>query len=474
MRTLPPTIISYVSATVAISLCFACSKDKMSTTDTPDTGTSMTIADSGIHPDAMTPPMDSGVTPDAGFAPDTGPVDDNNDSFAEAETVLINGEKVGHINPAGDFDYFSFEAAAGDWLVLYTTANPSSQPNRVDTVITLYDSNMVQLAENDDGIPRQSPDSEIIYHVPTTGTYFIMVQEFSTWKEGRTPEGAENYRYRIHVDKFVAENNDYITIDSEAGNDIATANNLTFYSRANSGYAMGTLASDSDIDVYRFTIPVGPDQNFRAQIMPAGVDGYGSTSGIGLIWITDVTGSTITARIDNGPQDLFRLSPPLAAGDYLMWVSHPGMATGSNDHYTIKNYLNNDNPPEMEDTNNDTREGAELVTMSDATLRSGFILTDMPFGDVDNLKFEVKTGEEVAVYCGSRSSGSGIQQLTATVTDMSGTMIGTGTETATSGISLSEMTITSTMGYVRLSRGEQDMEVTGQWVRCGIRAGIPD
>jgi len=124
--------------------------------------------------------------------------------------------------------------------------------------------------------------------------------------------------------------------------------------------------------------------------------------------------------------------------------------------------------------NNDTREGAETIAMSSATTRSGFILSDLGFGDVDNFKFEVQAGEQVAVACGSRSSGSGIQELTATVTDMSGAMVGSGTETATSGISLQELTITSTIGYLTLTRGSQDMSVTGQYVRCGVRAAIPD
>jgi hypothetical protein len=191
------------------------------------------------------------------------------------------------------------------------------------------------------------------------------------------------------------------------------------------------------------------------------------------MWITDVSGSTISARIDNSSQDLFVLSPSILPGDYLLWVAHPGNAAGANDHYVMKSIVRGDNPKEQDDATNNSRSGAETIAMSNATVRTGFVLVDLPDGDSDHFKFEVKAGEDVYVSCGSRTSGSGILDLTATVTDLGGTVIAANTETATSAAVLSKMTITSTLAYLRLSRGAQDMEVSGQWARCGIRAGVP-
>ena len=437
----------------------------------PDTG-SIVNADTGVHPDAAPIYPDAAESiMDAGMAPDTGPVTDDNDSFAEAREINVNGKLSGAINPAGDIDYFSFEGTEGDWIAITTELVRSNQTSNLDTVVTLYDSSMEQLARNDDDIAGINSDSEIIYHVAATGTYFLKVEDFSTTRDDRENEGGAGFRYLVKVDRFVTENNDFVTVDEERGNDAASANDFSFFTGGNRpvGYALGTLTDSADVDVYRFTIPAGDVRNFRIQVMPAGPSGYGSTSGLGDMWVTDVSGSTIAARISNADQTLFRLSPSLEAGDYLLWLAHPGDTAGVNDHYVVKNFIFNENPPETLDQRNDTQVGAEEIPLSE-TSRAGYIISALPDGDTDFYKINLQPDEKVSVFCGSRTAGSGIVDVTANVIDQSGMTIATGTESATISIALRDVVVTSSVAFIQLDRGPQLMDVTGDWVRCGIRA----
>ena len=76
-------------------------------------------------------------------------------------------------------------------------------PEMIDTVITLYDGSMNQIAENDDAIPRFNTDSELVIHVPAAGTYYVEVQEFSDWA-GEDPEGMAPYFMNIASDEALA------------------------------------------------------------------------------------------------------------------------------------------------------------------------------------------------------------------------------------------------------------------------------
>ena len=130
--------------------------------------------DGGDTPDPMTdaggnPGTDAGMMmgTDAGSNPgtDAGPGGDGNDSFATAQDAS-SGEVMGRISPAGDVDFYSFTGTAGQWLIVATEANPEDMDGMVDTVVTLFDSGMNQIAENDDAVPRVSTDSEIISSSP--------------------------------------------------------------------------------------------------------------------------------------------------------------------------------------------------------------------------------------------------------------------------------------------------------------------
>src|SRR5688500_2607994 len=263
------------------------------------------------------------------------PMGDGNDSFAEAETLefgpMMPG--TGALNPAMDSDFYTFEGMAGQWVWISTTANPDDDPTMVDTVITLYDSTMNQIAENDDGVPRINVDSEIITRLPDTGTYYIEVQEFSAWlpDDGIDPEGDPTYTYELDIIE-ISDMAAAVTVDTETGDDVASA--LPITQSMDFGLVLGTFDDATDIDVFTVTIAGTTARNLTAHVMPTGINGYGSTSAA-RIWITNEAGTEIIARIDQA-DDYSEISPSVMPGMYRVFVEHSPAAVAENDFYVLK------------------------------------------------------------------------------------------------------------------------------------------
>src|SRR5688500_1498261 len=81
--------------------------------------------------DTGTPEVDGGP-PDTGRT-DAGSMGDMNDSFATAEPIDVDAKTPtsGVIDPSGDDDYYSFAATAGQWIQIFTEANPDANPDRI-------------------------------------------------------------------------------------------------------------------------------------------------------------------------------------------------------------------------------------------------------------------------------------------------------------------------------------------------------
>jgi hypothetical protein len=84
---------------------------------------------------------------------------DGNDSFDEARQLDLNMEIQDQIDSTTDVDYFVFTVAQEESLLIFLDAKPDNDPfadGYVDTVVTLYDSNQQQIAEDDGPIPRNT------------------------------------------------------------------------------------------------------------------------------------------------------------------------------------------------------------------------------------------------------------------------------------------------------------------------------
>ena len=91
----------------------------------------------------------------------------------------------------------------------------------LDTVITLYDPTREQIAENDDSVPRVNTDSEIVIQLPTTGTYYLLVQEWTVWA-GEALEDALTGPYQLDV-VLVEPADPAVAIDPRNGRDVISA-----------------------------------------------------------------------------------------------------------------------------------------------------------------------------------------------------------------------------------------------------------
>lgn len=447
--------------------------------DPPGPGPS-TSKDASVAGDTGTPPgtdagfADGSVHPDATVVP---PPDDGNDTIAEADDIQFGtaNRVMGAINPAGDRDFYQIDGNAGDWLSIFTSANPRSEPGLVDTVVRVYNPQMALIAQNDDAFPRVGPDSELMTRLPTTGRYYIEVLEFSDWA-GNALEGSPTYVYQLAVLKLTPATNPYITEDAEAGDTAAGAPALGFLASTSGGILVGTFRDATDIDAFRFTITGAEVVNFSADVMPGGTEQNGSSNNPGRIWISNTDGSTVSAQINHN-DSLVRVGPPTAPGDYLLWVEHAKTASGagSNDFYVMKYRFGAENALHDTEPGNNSRAGADAIELTDnGTLRAGFLRSNIRDADVDYYSFDVMQGEAISVACGARSSGSGLVDLTVEVQDGVGASLMTGTETSTSPVFFEEVTTTSSgTHFLRVSKVAQSPVVHGDWVRCGIRAFVP-
>ena len=140
-----------------------------------------------------------------------------NDTLAKANRVTVPTVINGRIQNVGDEDYFSFQAEAGQKLVLEVQARRLDSP--LDSVLTLFDAEGRKLDENDDPpapLARPNPvnnmpypdvacnvdpldalathiaDSRLVYTFPKAGDYVVRIRDVRE-------EGGEEYAYRLKI-----------------------------------------------------------------------------------------------------------------------------------------------------------------------------------------------------------------------------------------------------------------------------------
>jgi len=438
-----------------------------------------------LDPDGGPITQDSGPDlPDActACAVDSGPDGDGNDTFATASAINPGATSPtdGTIDPAGDVDYYTFQGTEGQWIEIVTSTDDTAT-TRADTVITLYDSTMTRIAENDDSLPRFDVDAGLITRLPATGTYYVLVQEWSTWAD-ETAVGGPNYDYELAVGEIPATAA-IANVDAEAGDDAASAQALTeqVVTGGGASFIMGTFDDATDVDVYSFTITGTLSSSYSVNLMPDGDAAYGAAAPPARLRITNADGTETVAAMDPSafspvaPGTNVDLAPSLPPGDYLLFVEGGGTA----DFYVIKAFRGGDNPPEAMDLTNGVVATPETIALTAnpdvAGLRSGFILANIGDADTDYYSITTMGTEQVSVTCGSRSLGSGVVDLTVALFDSTGTtQIATDTETETEGATLEDVAVPAAGTYlVRLTKGSQDTEVTSTFVRCGFHVQPP-
>ncbi|MEI2690146.1 MAG: proprotein convertase P-domain-containing protein [Anaerolineae bacterium] len=163
-----------------------------------------------------------------------------NDTAATANALPGSQAVVLGNIPAGDYDYFSFAANAGDRVYAATQTQWSNVSG--DTRLDIMASDGVTSLEFDDDNGSFTSLSSAIGGtiIPTTGTYYVRVYGYSATTV-ITP-------YHLHV----RVQSGTPTAESEPNNDTATANPL-----AASQWMSGTISATTDPDLFSFTLNAG-------------------------------------------------------------------------------------------------------------------------------------------------------------------------------------------------------------------------
>jgi hypothetical protein len=423
-----------------------------------------------------------------------------NHSFDTAAPLDVNSQSDGDLSPTGAVDYYTFQGTAGQALDIYiqaqqTVTGAAFDPTWIDTIITLYDENRKQIAENTNAVPQRTGDSELLTILPADGTYYVRVEECWTW--AKDPKGVcagtadkDNTAYAVgivEIDPTKAGN----VLDAETGDDAAHATPVTF-AKASSGYYLSLLyggyTSASDVDVFSLTVPAdavtvpaGSRGVVSLWLLQAGVSGNGSTTPPGKVSLVDPADPTKHLAEVNGtdqPATWTRMWPAVdLAKPYLVFVEHPAAAAGAHDFYVLLQGQGYSNPMETDDAANDVLATAEKPVDAPDTATGahhyyvdGDLVSDT---DVDHFQVPVSAGTTtIAVSCAAQRGGSGVRGFTVDILDATGaTTIGTITETATTDAYTGYVTIpaAATSLVVRMSaKMPQDPGITGKYYHCGI------
>lgn len=98
-----------------------------------------------------------------------------NDDLQQANAIVPDVTVIGVFDPAGDEDYFRFDARGGERVIVETRAQRLDPPSAADTVVALLDGQGHVLAENDD--VGATFDSRVEVVLPAPGRYFIRLRE---------------------------------------------------------------------------------------------------------------------------------------------------------------------------------------------------------------------------------------------------------------------------------------------------------
>lgn len=429
---------------------------------------------------------------------------DGDDTFESAGEITIDGDAVeGELDPIEtDLDYYKFSGTAGQAIFIGTDAKPSSDegdPTYPDLVITLYNAQKEQIAQNDDPypLPSSSNDSELYTILPETGDFYLLVRECGVafGEESCAPStDIVNLDYRLGMFTLDPED-DGVTSDTEPNDDPATntLSPLEYVSNPSGGYYLTTVFGDfsatSDIDVYSFTVADSPSfdnqvvANFFVPYVPGTDGGNGSTTQIGQVAIVDPDDLTkAVARID--PATGGDIGAPIQPDkEYYLFVKHPGATAGMHDFYFVNHVPTGSNPLEvLEVENNLPATPSALEPSANSAGGTSYfvdgVLPDGTTADEDYFALPLPTGAgatwKVSVSCGAQRSGSGVRDFTFTVLNGDGSELGatyTATETATVDAKVLNQAIPGDVAQGRLllhiSSGTADPDVTSRFYRCG-------
>ena len=457
---------------------------------------------------------DTGGTPNVGGIPNIGGngdggnggnPGDGNDTIATADPLEEDtgvSSIQSDLDPADtDVDFFSFNGVAGPtWIV--TDAKPDDDPfadGFMDLVVTLYDANGNQMAQNDDPFPRTTQDAAIYTILPANGQYFLKVEEFCEFAPANTcdPDYFDNLRslnYAVNVIPLDPSENSVMDEAPEENDTVATATDMEYEPNPNAqnpvGYyltiAYGDWDDAADVDGVAISVPndvyVDPDSRLNMSLVlpPPGSDGNGSGFNPGIVEVRDGA-NAVVSRFDMSNEDAStdraELSfPGVLGGQYFVTIARGGATDTTDPFYFFIHSVGSGNPLETQEASNNNLATSEALTQAQG-VQSYFIEGDLGAADVDHFSVGV-LDEGFTVTCSGQRGGSGLQGFKATVLQASNGQAVAGasasTESATDPLLVQDLPVpaTETALVVKLEKSGQDATNIGTYYRCGLHFNV--
>lgn len=426
-----------------------------------------------------------------------GTTSDGNDTKETASEISIGTDPAsdsiqGQLDPPeSDLDWYKFEGTAGQVIQIIASAKPSTDPFAItfpDVVVTLFDANGTQLAEQDDPTPSNSNDPYLLTVLPSAGTYYLRVLECNVWDKGGAancsdPAAITNPNYTLYVGELAFTTPGEVK-EAEPNNDAATASSITFAPVANqTGHFYltalhGTFESETDIDVYSLTVPanLAIDAGSRAVVsfnpQPGGTDGNGSSTMPGEVYLTTKADpATIIAQVDVSLGA--NLGVPVTVGtDYLVFEKRVAAPSGAHDFYFDLPGVATGNPVEQSESANDLAATAEALTESTGSYYIEGNLTSITDTDHFSVIVPPSEADTISVACTAQRSGSGLRGFTMAVLNGDGSAVSGATQTETANDDALIDAVATPSGQtkliVKLTATSQDAAVSSTFYRCGI------
>ncbi len=269
---------------------------------------------------------------------------DRNNSMDEAQ-LLEYGESVDlYIAPANDEDWFRFQGTRGEMAWFRATAD---NDDSLDTVLIYYDSEGTEIAVNDDFERLSSvvPNSRLFTGVPEDGTYYISIQDRSTWANNpaTVPKTVSDLGYSLFIDQMGATE-DGPVVASEPNDEAGSASPWPITDFGTNYNLGGFFEAEGDHDW------VSIDVNEKDILRLYGFPGHG---GQGTTKVTVYLPDGITPiRSYEGMNwdDPYAWIPVLETGTYYLDVED-SQGGGSYDHWYVLHGAKTD-PQPLDDEGN--------------------------------------------------------------------------------------------------------------------------
>lgn len=435
-----------------------------------------------------------------------------NHDFASATPVDVNAQTAtaAALVDATTKDFYKFTGKAGDRLTFIVKAqglvanNTGNDDTIIDPVVTLWDSQQNQIAQDDDAWPRFGRDPQLFTILPADGDYYVSIEDCGSAfgpNNCAPPDGILTFDYELNVVTTDKLNAPEVWAGSSQDGTTAKAVPIAYAVPSGGtpgGYGIyildGAFKAAGETHVFSFTPPkdttVDPTQRPHAELWVQPIssnNGDGSTANVN-VWIVDSLDlATTIASVDqkNYSDGDSQTSAPIAMSvpvelehEYFVFMqSEASPAVPATDFYFAEHYVGGFYYGQLEanpDANDDLAKPETLTTPANATAGAYFVDGDISKAgtDVDNYELTVPAdANTVSLYCSAQRAGSGLRGFQATVLGADGkTILANATEVANAEMSASQkkVAVGTTKAFLQVSAATQDAAVAGTFYHCTV------